>query len=841
MAFLELKQVSFRYFGAEEYALSDLSLTVDKGEWILLGGPSGGGKSTVLQLFCPALSPKGTLTGEIWLDGAPLSSLSDRAGVQKIGYLMQSPENQLVTDKVWHEMAFGLENMGVPSKQIRLKVAELAAFFGMEDWFDRDVNRLSGGQKQMVALASILALQPQVLLLDEPFSQLDPMGTQQLLGMLEIARREFGITVIEAEQRISEAVDRCSRMVFLERGKVIAQGTPEQMGRQLLAQGDDAAALLPPAQRIAWILGERHTLPTTIEEGRCWLKAYAESHPPVAIGRDMPLPGNEALRLEDVFFRYEKEGPDVVQNLSMKLYEGEIFALLGGNGAGKSTVLRLLSGALIAQRGRVVRHGQAAYLPQEVTLLFDQDTVWKELYHAALGENRQEEAGAMASFCGLDEMLDRHPYDLSGGQQQRLALGKVLLSQAKILLLDEPTKGMDALAQQQWGEMLEKLAAEGYAILLVSHDADFCAQYAHRCGLLFRGELMLVERPGAFFSGQVFFTTTCNKLTRGILPEAVTEQDVLAAFGAKPLPSAPRPPQKKRPLPQELPKPKKGKAVLALGLGITFLALGRSFGGWYWGLAGAAALFFALYWCVPPHKERMEIGKAVLGNQWVLISLGLLGMTFALGWGRLSGGGLSLLAVAEILAPFLLSIERQHLSARLLTVLAVLTAFTAAGRLVFFFLPQFKPTAAMSMLVGAALGPSAGFLVGSLSMLISNFYFGQSPMTPFQMAAMGLVGFAGGAVGRLPIFRRYPALMAGPGGALTVALYGGIVNGAVVFFSNQTPTVEMALTVYLAGLPLDLVHGFATAVFLYFGAGPVLRKLTRIRHIYALDKKRMKK
>ena len=316
MAFLELKQVSFRYFGAEEYALSDLSLTVDKGEWILLGGASGGGKSTVLQLLCPAIFPKGTLAGEIWLDGAPLSSLSDRAGVQKIGYLMQSPENQLVTDKVWHEMAFGLENMGVPSKQIRLKVAELAVFFGMEDWFDRDVNRLSGGQKQMVALASILALQPQVLLLDEPFSQLDPMGTQQLLGMLEIARREFGITVIEAEQRISEAVDRCSRMVFLERGKVIAQGTPEELAGKLAAKGTISAtaqggreAVLAAASKVPGLSDLRVTAEkggevsfTAVSEAGTDLRgalslALAQANCPV-----LTLSA-ESMSLEDVFLQ----------------------------------------------------------------------------------------------------------------------------------------------------------------------------------------------------------------------------------------------------------------------------------------------------------------------------------------------------------------------------------------------------------------------------------------------------------------------------------------------------------------------------------------------------------
>jgi energy-coupling factor transport system ATP-binding protein len=420
---------------------------------------------------------------------------------------MQSPDNQVVTDKVWHELAFGLESLGASQGEIRLRVAEMASFFGMQTWFHKNVSELSGGQKQLLNLASIMAMQPSAIILDEPTSQLDPIAASEFLSTIEKINRELGVTVVMTEHRLDDTLPLCRRAVVMDGGRVIEDGNPAEVGAALRRRGHGMFSAMPAPMRI-WA-GVENSLPCplTVRDGREWLGRLGKlagggpaSEAPTPAGRDLRrLPngadgprGREgqtpAVEFEDVWFRYEKDEPDIVKGLSFKAYPGEIAAILGGNGAGKTTALSMISGANAPLRGGVRINGEPVenfagrlfdnmlgILPQNPQTLFVHKTVESDLLEMLAesklpkDEKRRRMRG-MAALCRVDGLLHSHPYDLSGGEQQRAALAKVLLLQPRILLLDEPTKGLDAEFKLAFARILKSLAAAGAAIVMVSHD-----------------------------------------------------------------------------------------------------------------------------------------------------------------------------------------------------------------------------------------------------------------------------------------------------------------------------------------------------------------------------------
>lgn len=872
MEAIEIRGLTFTYPGQAEPALKGVTAIVHAGEFVTLCGLSGSGKTTLLRQLKPVLAPHGNRTGEILFEGKPLDTLGLREQSAKIGFVQQSPENQLVTDKVWHELAFGLESLGYDTPVIRGRVAEMATFFGIEDWFCRDVTELSGGQKQLLNLASVMVLQPSVLLLDEPTSQLDPIAAGDFLAAVGKINRELGTTILITEQRLEEVFPLSGQVLVLDGGCVIADGTPREVGGQLRAAGHPLFFAMPTAMRVWAAVPNDAACPVTVRDGRDWLGAFAAEQLLTEIPADQPpqSSGDTAISLSEVWFRYEKGLPDVLKGLSLTVQKGEFFALLGGNGTGKTTALSVIAGLQSPYRGEARVRGTVGVLPQDPQALLVKKTVREELREVMRGKQPAEaEAGVAraAALCRLEGLLDRHPYDLSGGEQQRAALAEILLRDPDILLLDEPTKGLDAQFKRQLAALLQTLCRRGVTVFMVSHDVEFCAEYAHHCALFFDGSIVTDGPPRRFFSGNSFYTTAANRMARNLLPTAITAYDLIVACGGTVSATPEMPVETMSPSaeneaetqPPKLPRWRKWISVVAgaaaiwafiKAVNVTDLTslVDAS------GVTGPIGDYLSIYTVLlgallilaltlgrrspakvlpvryrrPPSRRTVAAVVAIL----LFIPLTLFFGTYFLGGRKYYF--IALLLLAEILLLFFLAFEGRRPQARELTVVAVLCALGIAGRAAFFMLPEFKPVAALVILSGVAFGGETGFLVGAVTMLTSNVLFGQGPWTPWQMVAMGLIGFLAGVLfgkGRLHPTRSALCVF---GAISCVVVYGGIMNPAAALIWTQTLNRNILLTYYISGLPWDLVRAAATVFFLWFTANPLLEKLERIKVKYGM-------
>ena len=560
MALFEINNLKFWYPGAEKAALDGIHLKIEPGEFVVICGKSGCGKTTLLRHLKSVLTPYGRREGEILYQGQPLETVSARKQAGEIGYVMQSPDNQIVTDKVWHELAFGVENLGYDQQTIRLRVAEMASFFGIQNWFHKKVEELSGGQKQLLNLASIMTMQPKVLVLDEPTSQLDPIAAGEFLSTIRKINLELGTTIIMIEHRLEEVFPMADKVLVLEDGMQQYAASPREVGKALA--GNDLFLAMPAPVQIYEALGQVGECPLTVCEGRKWLslhyaevlkkkqeseqkKAFEEKKFQIRETNKKEV----VIEAKEVWFRYERELPDVVRDLSFQVTQGELFCILGGNGTGKSTTLSLISGIRKPYRGKILLKGQdirkkknaelaggiLGVLPQNPQDLFVKDTVLedlKEMFEGWSREKRKEEETLLAQVIAdtqIEHLLKMHPYDLSGGEQQRAALAKVLLLEPEILLLDEPTKGLDGFYKQKLADIFQNLKKRGTTILMVSHDIEFCASYADRCAMFFDGGIVISSEAKEFFTGNSFYTTAANRMARHLFPEAVTVKDVVEA------------------------------------------------------------------------------------------------------------------------------------------------------------------------------------------------------------------------------------------------------------------------------------------------------------------------
>lgn len=542
MAHFEIKNLTFSYAAAKgKHSLENVSLTIEQGEFLVLCGKSGSGKSTLLRQLKTVLTPNGKRTGEILFRGVPLKQVSDREQSKKIGFVMQNPDDQIVTDKVWHELAFGLESLGCDQKTMRGRVAEMACYFGIQDWFHRDVATLSGGQKQLLNLASIMAMQPEVLILDEPTSQLDPIAASDFLNTVRKINTELGTTVIITEHRLEDIFPYADRAVVMEKGRVIADDTPGKVGQLLFEQANPMFAAMPTSVRVYYGAGGTGESPLTVRQGRSWLSRRFPNRPEKDAVAAPPLPEevkDPALVLKELWFRYEKDSPDILRGVSAEIPSGSLYAILGGNGAGKSTTLKAISGICRPYRGKVTLfgkpvdkyksselfHGCLAMLPQDPKSLFVKKTVREDLSEMTKDKSSIER---IAALCQITELLDSHPYDLSGGEQQRAALAKVLLTNPKMLLLDEPTKGIDSFFKETFAGILSDLKKQGITIVMVSHDVEFCARYADVVSMFFDGQILTTDTPRRFFGSNSFYTTAAHRMSRHMFHMAVTVDDVL--------------------------------------------------------------------------------------------------------------------------------------------------------------------------------------------------------------------------------------------------------------------------------------------------------------------------
>lgn len=603
METIRFSNISFRYPLAENDALKNINLSVEESEFMVLCGKSGCGKTTLLRHMKKNMMPYGNLSGDILYRGCDLAELGDRESTSEIGYVQQNPDNQLVTDKVWHELAFGLESLGCDNYTIKRRVSEMASYFDIQTWFRKDVSKLSGGQKQLLNLASIMAMQPKLLVLDEPTSQLDPIAASEFLRTIYKINRDLGTTVILSEHRLEEAFTMADRVAVMDEGKIVALDSPRRIGGFLSGrkavgnhgisaepekneskgydndETHDRAGFkscdsaqnchpmfygLPTVTKIFHstlksagcgnnltenTLKSQLESPLTIREGRLWIKDMVEKSGRVFNSRYGKYSGLEnveeaekrkerkytegdcVIDISGLWFRYDQRSQDILRDLNLKVEKGELFCILGGNGVGKSTALKAISNVVKAQRGRVRVLGKQAMLPQNPQALFTEISVEDELmegihYEEGSDEDKVGKVLEMLEIMEISHLRKSHPYDLSGGEQQRLALGKVLLLNPDVILLDEPTKGLDPFFKISLAGIFKKLTAKGKTLLMVSHDIEFCAQYGDKCAMFFDGNIVSQGSPKEFFSGNNFYTTVANKISREYIPEAITWEEV---------------------------------------------------------------------------------------------------------------------------------------------------------------------------------------------------------------------------------------------------------------------------------------------------------------------------
>ena len=923
-------------------ALRDTELHVRQGEFVVILGRSGCGKTTLLRQLKPSVTPVGKKKGQIIFDGKDICSLDDRMAASQIGFVWQDVNAQLVTDKVWHELAFGLESLGYDNGYVRRRVAEMGSFFGLGDIFHRKVMELSGGQKQLVNLASVMAMSPKVLVLDEPTSQLDPIAANDFINSLVRINRELGTTIIMTEHRLEDVLPVCNRSVVMENGRIIYDGDVRGFAESVRSKRIDRGLYLSMPASVQIYMGlEKDSgkqLPLTVPDAREWLVDYDRKFrenggAPVVPeiqnrGADEGVNGSEnqadnaavdkgdkkrgavngqkdagcreehpvVCSLDEVSFRYERNTGDVLRQVSLDIYANEILMINGSNGCGKSTMLSLIANLYSPYSGKlhIAKNLRTGMLPQNPELLFTRRSVRDELIDA---KDRQQLA-EIVRFCRLEELLDRHPYDLSGGEKQRLGLAKVLIADPDILLMDEPTKGLDNGFKMQLADMLRKLQKRGKTIVVVSHDIEFCAVAGDRVALLFDGEVAMVGDVRSYMSDNNFFTTAASRISRNILDGAVTVREVLAAYGADMDVTgvAGGGNDSNQGIENEsLRIANQGTAEMSEAAGISddkladiILNKDRKvenlsiwqivtiavttviiiFGFWntmsvsdlsglvqqmtvtaegrkYLVLYGVmiAAILGLLVAIRPITKKRnedivMDSAGRGFGKRTVVSIVAVLVLIPATIWFGVARLGdkkyffISLLVLLEAMLPFFVSFEDRRPKVRDIVTLAVMCALAVTGRTAFFMLPNFTPVMAIVIIAGVAFGCEGGFITGAMTMFVSNFIMGQGPWTPWQMFAMGLVGFLAGLFFAGSSVRTRNMTKLGLcifGALICIVVYGGIMNPASVIMWQPNVNFSMIMASYVTGFPFDLAQATATVIALWLVARPFLEKLDRVR------------
>lgn len=978
MKIIELKKLSFRYSGEDKEILSDIDLAIEEGGFYVICGASGSGKSTLLRQLKTSLQPVGQRSGRILYYGRDLEEVSQYTQSAKIGFVFQNPDTQIVTDKVWHELAFGLESIGMPQDMIRVRVAEMASYFGIQNWFYQSTDTLSGGQKQLLNLASVMVMHPKVLLLDEPVSQLDPIAAADFMATVHKLHAEFGITVIMAEHSLEEVAAYVDEVIFMKEGRLIAKGKMEELGNILETHDPSMEEILTVPMQIArgyeklqkkkedtaFTTNER--IPYTVALGQKWMAqrfplakqeeikgfpftkqeetekfAFAKQEEAqrflgakqeeagrftsVKQKEKKSLPAKNpkkqnrgkrsfdgkkipfAIQCTELCYHYPQADVDVVEHLSLFVEEGAIFALMGGNGSGKTTTLHLLGGLLKPQKGTIeffgrslakykekeLRNGILGVLPQDPTTLFVRKTVEEDLYEVLedqkeqnqiktfFGETKQEIWQNVIALLGIEDLLKKHPYDLSGGEQQKAALAKVLLRQPAILLLDEPTKGLDAGSKKRLGELLVGLSQKKVTILMVSHDIEFCAKYATKTGLFFDGNIASMQDTKEFFVENHFYTTAANRMCRNYFPDVVTVQDAIRVctdtdieecneFVLKAVEQEKAVQEKNNQNKAEQDKieqekvqqnkmqqdkeeqkkdeqskneQEKAKQDRAEGLSAENINGNKN------EISGKASVQNSDSDAVTERttKERIaterENSKHSVDTKQILsvVLTELIGIPLCIAIGFFFFGDRKYLFISMMTAvlsciPFWTSLSRGKYSAKKVVLIAVLVAIATAGRSVFFMFPGIKPMAAVVIVTGISLGAEAGFLTGSLTMLLSNMLFGQGPWTPWQMFSMGLIGLLAGllaAAGKERMEKRSSLCLLGLISPLVI--YGGIMNFASLLMMSYTINKESIIAIYLSGIPMDMLHAVSTVVFLAVGGKPMLEKIERVKKKHGIE------
>ncbi len=757
---IKIENFTFTYPDSEQATLVDINATVKSGEFVVLLGHSGSGKTTLLSQFKKEMTPNGAHQGNIEISA------------QFVGYVGQNPHNQIVCHKVWHELAFGLENLGMKQTDISAKISEMATFFGIEKWFYKDTHELSGGQKQILNLASVMVMDPDILILDEPLSQLDPIAATDFLSMIKRINEEIGTTVILSEHRLEEALPLADSVWVMEEGRLLVC-TPDEIGKNI------PYSYLPTPAKVATSTNSQ-VVPLTVKEGRRWL--MTKELKPVEKQEKQSISKNAAIKIKELYARYTEHGEDVLRGVEAQIAAGEIFGILGGNGSGKSTLLSVLCGIKKSYMGSVSLNGTVALLPQNCESLFVYKRVIDDLMEMTTDGEKIKE---YASLCGISHLMNRHPRDLSGGEAERAALCKVLLRDSDIVLLDEPTKGMDAEFKQDFERILKRLQAQGKTVVIVSHDVEFCARICDRCALLFNGEFTSIGVPDEFFAEKSFYTTAANRMSRGIADNVILPDDLIGALDGNISKRDKK--EKAEVVKKELPKTEIKEKKTSKKRSV--------------------AAYLALLVAIP---VTLLFGVYVLEDKKYYL--------------------MSLMVIVEALAAFAVAFERGKNRPRKIVMIATLSAMAVSGRFIFAPFPEVKPVLAIIILAGASLGAEAGFLTGAITAFVSNMFAGQGAWTPWQMFAMGVVGlFAALIFSKIKPTKINLSIY---GMVSSIVIYGLIMNPASLIMWNPEPTFDMLISTIIAGIPYDAILGVSTVVFLWLLSGIFMDNIDRIKKKY---------
>ncbi len=768
MEIIEIKDLSFCYPDSDRLILNNINLKINTGDFLLLCGESGCGKTTLLRHLKEELTPYGNVKGFVVNKGV------------NVGYVMQDPDSQIVTDKVWHELAFGLENLGVKSDEIKLRCSEVAAFFGINSWYHRNTYELSGGQKQLLNLASVLVMKPDVIVLDEPLSQLDPLASAEFVGAIAKINSELGIAVVMSEHNLNEVMTFAKRVVVMDNGSIIAEDEPQSIMAKLREKSHPMQVAMPSSVRIHSAISGEESSPLTVAEAKIWLNNYANSKYHININESVSC--ESVIKGKELFFAYNKDN-DIVRNMNIDVKKGEVFAILGGNGSGKTTTLRVIAGINKAYSGKLNIKGKAFMLPQNPIALFTERNVLLDL--KSTGKNIDK----AVELLEIENLLEQNPNDLSGGELQRCAMCKILLLEPDILLLDEPTKGIDSFMKKKLGNIIRNL---GVTVVMVSHDVEFCSEFADRCAMCFDGQLVNPSFTHEFFTDNFFYTTPACKIASGVVDKAITTDEVISAFGKSENvvtsnKNRPKPPIDMTNKKEEKIKETLNKRNLLSSLMILFL------------------IPFAIWF-----------GITFLDNRkYYIVSFAIILMT---------------------MLPFFMLFESRRMRAREIVLIASMCVICVAGRIVFAPFPQVKPVSALVIISGICLGSESGFMIGALSGFCSNFYFGQGPWTPWQMFAFGIIGFLAGILKGFFVKDNMPKRIPISIFAFVsvLVIYGTIMNTSSVLMTQDTITLPMIGTMMASGFIFDLVHAISTVCFIYLFAKPMFERLIRVKKKFGL-------
>lgn len=598
---IQIRDLTFAYAAGDEPVLSDINIDIGSGEFVIIMGSSGSGKTTLLKMLKRNMIPAGRYSGRVYIYGKEADKLTDRENAAGIGYVSQDPDNQIVTDKVWHELAFGLENLGMDNVTIRKKVAEMSEYFGITGWYDREVSKLSGGQKQILNLASVMVMQPGILLLDEPTANLDPLAAIRFLDVVKRINQELGVTVVMVEHNLEHIYADADRIIAIDKGRVAANSSPKKAAADIIAAGSFLIEGLPVASRLYSGYNKKNgnsvvsynnvnidsnnkdnhilsdEIPLTVKEGRRWYVNYKKVY-----GKDITkdkdkinnfavksiindkvikknvleednITGNKnkkrigfikknnlenkssrkntdnientVCQLKNVSYSYNKKLPYIIDGVDVSFKEGRITAILGGNGAGKSTMLKLIAGIIEPVRGKIISNKRIIMLPQDPKAVFTEVSVEEELaevlmdkgngiYNNMPMEDKREIVEQIIEEFGLNDIRKNNPYDISGGQQEKLAIAKVLLLKPEVLLLDEPTNGLDPYFKKTLGKLLKKINAGGVTIIIVSHDLEFVDSFCDDVIMLFDRKVAAQDSTHKFLRDNMFYTTNYYRIMK---------------------------------------------------------------------------------------------------------------------------------------------------------------------------------------------------------------------------------------------------------------------------------------------------------------------------------------